>query len=307
MSQLETNEVVDSPTVETSEENNSSYAESQQPQESAVAEKEVGEVGGVKETKTLEAPTEKAVEGGKDLYKQVLEKLDIKPATAENQNTQENSMQDSSSKQESYLEQEQVKKLERAQHETQIKNVIAQDFAKIQNLMQLGLINSLQGQDLKKQVLRKAFDTIVQNEKTRQNLSPAVQNKPLNKDEVFNEFNKENPNFFSNDGRKEVLDYLKSGNVIVGKDELGKISKMVENVEQTAIDRYLKKTAHEENLNNSNEAAKQKLTANAQNSSFKDKNLSRTFTREQIGKMSSAEFAKYEPAIMEQLKKGLIR
>jgi hypothetical protein len=48
------------------------------------------------------------------------------------------------------------------------------------------------------------------------------------------------------------------------------------------------------------------LTANAQNKGFQDKNFSRTFTREQIGKMSGAEFAKYEPLIMEHLKKGLI-
>jgi len=65
--------------------------------------------------------------------------------------------------------------------------------------------------------------------------------------------------------------------------------------------------SHEKTLISSNEAAKQKLTANAQKTGFSDKNLSRTFTREQIGKMSSAEFAKYESSIMEQLKKGQIR
>jgi len=124
---------------------------------------------------------------------------------------------------------------------------------------------------------------------------------------VLNEFQKGKPDFFNPDGRKEVLDYLKSDGVIIGKDELEKISSMVENLEKTAIDRYLKNEAYQTNLNNSNEVAKQKLTANAQNSSFQDKNYSRSFTREQIGKMSGAEFAKYEPLIMDQLKKGLIQ
>ncbi len=49
-----------------------------------------------------------------------------------------------------------------------------------------------------------------------------------------------------------------------------------------------------------------RLRANAQNANFDD-TQTRVFTREQIGKMSGAEFAKYEKAIMEQLRKGLIR
>jgi hypothetical protein len=172
--------------------------------------------------------------------------------------------------------------------------------------MQLGLINSVQGQNLKQQVLKKAFDNVVQNELPQQNSPSASQNGSFDKTVVFDEFHKENPDFFNSNGRKEVLDYLKSDDVIIGKDELKKISSMVENLEKIAIERYLKKEAYQKNLNNSNEVAKQKLTANAQNKGFQDKNFSRTFTREQIGKMSGAEFAKYEPLIMEHLKKGLI-
>ena len=64
--------------------------------------------------------------------------------------------------------------------------------------------------------------------------------------------------------------------------------------------------SHEKSLNDENEIAKKRLRANAQNSTFDD-NKNRVFTREQIGKMSGAEFARNEKAIMEQLKKGLIR
>lgn len=236
-----------------------------------------------------------------DIYKQVVEKLDIKP-NQNNQDVQQKFLQDSDLLKESYL----IKKLEKSQQQVQVENIVAQDFAKIQNLMQLGLINSLQGQNLKTQVLKKAFDKIVQNETTKQNLSPAGP-KYSDKNEIFREFSKDNPDFFESDGRKEVMDYLKSDDVIIGKDELKKISSMIESVEKNAIDRYLKKIAYEKNLKNSNEAAKQKLTANAQNISSNSKNLSRTFTREQIGKMSGAEFIKNEPFIMDQLRKGLIR
>ena len=94
--------------------------------------------------------------------------------------------------------------------------------------------------------------------------------------------------------------------MVLGKDELSKISDIIRTVEKAAIDRYLQKVSHEKTLRDSNETAKQRLTANAQKSGFNG-NFLRTFTREQIGKMSSAEFVKYESAIMEQLKKGLIR
>lgn len=233
------------------------------------------------------------------LYDEVLEKLDIKPIEKK-QVIRENSMQ------------EKPQNLEQSQVTVQVENAIKQDFEKIQKLMQIGLINSEQGQNLKKQVLKKAFDKLVQTEKIRRNLPPALspqQNAATSvadKNEVFEEFSKSNPEFFTSEGRKEVLDYLKSDDVIIGKDELSKISNIIRAVEKAAIDRYLKKVTHEKTLRDSNEVAKQRLTANAQKTSSGN-NLLRTFTREQIGKMSSAEFAKYESVIMENLKKGLIK
>ena len=126
------------------------------------------------------------------------------------------------------------------------------------------------------------------------------------KNTVFEEFAKKNPNFFNIGRRSEILNYLKSDNISVDKDELSKISKIVEAVEASAIERYLQKVAHEQNLEKANLQAKQKLQANAQNTKSECKNFS-PFTREQIGKMTSAEYLKNEPLIMEQLKKGLIK
>ena len=231
------------------------------------------------------------------LYEEVLEKLDINPKE-KSQDIQDKSVKAKQDK-ENFLDKSQVA--------AQVENALAQDFGKIQKLMQAGLINSVQGQNLKKEVLKKAFDKLVQTEKNRRTSATASQQvQPASKNEVFEEFSKSNPDFFTSDGRKEVLNYLKSEDVIVGKDELSKISNIIRTVEKAAIDRYLKKVTHEKTLRDSNEVAKQRLTANAQKSSS-SANLSRTFTREQIGKMSSAEFAKYESVIMENLKKGLIK
>ena len=114
------------------------------------------------------------------------------------------------------------------------------------------------------------------------------------------------PEFFNRDGRLDVFDYLKNSNAAFDQDELSKISALVEKIENTAIERYLREKNHEKTLNSENEAAKQKLRAYAQNSAY-DGNKNLVFTREQIGKMSGAEFAKYERMIMDQLRKGLIK
>lgn len=166
-------------------------------------------------------------------------------------------------------------------------------------LLNSGFINGQQGQNLLNHIIRAALDNRVQ--QMSEDKTPV-----FDKNSAFKEFEKEKPDFFSQEGRSEILNYLKSEEIQFDKDELSKISKIVEQVEKSAIDRYLKKAAHEETLNKSNSEAKQRLKANAQNSNGGGKHKF-PFTREQIGKMTSAEFLKYEKDIMDQLKKGLIK
>ena len=155
----------------------------------------------------------------------------------------------------------------------------------IRNLVENGILNPQQGQYCMSQLAK---------QRLTQDFNPA-----------FEEFNREKPDFFDTEGRTEVLNYLRNSNTIVDKDEINTISQMVEKIEQCAIERYIKQKAHEKVLENENEAAKRRLTANAQNSTAAT-NKNKVFTREQIGRMSGAEFTKYEPLIMEQLRKGLI-
>jgi hypothetical protein len=238
-------------------------------------------------------------ENEKEMYENILERLDIK-RKEKKQDVQENSVQDKLKN----------KNSDNSQQKTQLEKSLSQDFSKIQKLVKSGLINSAQGQNLKKEVLKKAFDKLVQTEKIKRALSsgsnPKKQGNSLNINNVLKSFSQNNSNFFNSNGRKEVLNYLKSGGVSLGGGELNKISDLVRLVEKAAIDKYLQKAAHEKVLRDSNESAKQKLTANAQKSGFSG-NLTRSFTREQIGKMNGKEFAKYEPVIMEQLRKGLIK
>ena len=117
-------------------------------------------------------------------------------------------------------------------------------------------------------------------------------------------FNQENPGFFDKSARVDVLNYIR--NFDMDKDEISKIAKMIETLENSAIDGYLKQTAHDKTLNDENTAAKSKLIAYAQNSAI-DGNNNKVFTREEIGKMSGDEFVKNEKLIMEQVRQGLIK
>ncbi len=182
----------------------------------------------------------------------------------------------------------------------QMERTLAEDAAKLQNLVQRGIIDATQGQVLMSKLAQKSFEI----NQLKQEMNSPVSD--FNSQKAFADFEKEKPDFFKPEGRLEVLNYLKNSNVIVDKDEINQISTMVEKLEQSAIARYLKQKAHEKVLNDENEAAKRKLTANAQNSSVNGTST-KTFTREQIGRMSGAEFAKNERLIMEQLRKGLIQ
>lgn len=179
-----------------------------------------------------------------------------------------------------------------------INSIVSNDLRRIQKMVDDGVIDNTQGQYLVNYVIDRAYSMVKDLNQGEVQIQPQR--------DAFAEFEAENAGFFNRDGRGEVLEYLKRSGFDGDKDEISLISKMIEKLENGAVERYLKQTAHEKSLNDENEIAKQRLRANAQNSNFDDVKT-RAFTREQIGKMSGAEFAKYEKAIMEQLRKGLIR
>lgn len=192
----------------------------------------------------------------------------------------------------------------------EIKQMAVNDLNTIKNLVQAGVMTQEQGQNLMNYVTKKAFEkyTLSQNNSqtpvTGQSISTQIQ--PQMQPQMQLGQGSVTPEFFNRDGRIDVYDYLKNSNATFDEDELSKISALVEKIENTAIERYLRELQHEKTLSNENETAKQRLRANAQNSGSDGLN-NLVFTREQIGKMSGAEFAKYERAIMDQVRKGLIK
>jgi hypothetical protein len=187
-----------------------------------------------------------------------------------------------------------------SEQQEQVKKLAVEEIKKIENYVKTGQLTEQQGLNLMKFVTDRAYEkyTNLGQEQPDEQLT-----QPIEKTE---EIKKETPEFFKQDGRVDVFDYLMNSDIDFDDDEISKISSLVEKIEKSAIDRYLRTKDHEKTLNSENESAKQRLRANAQNSNS-DGLTNLVYTREQIGKMSGAEFAKHERAIMDQLRKGLIK
>ena len=187
-----------------------------------------------------------------------------------------------------------------------LEQVIGNDVQNVKNLVAQGLLSQQQGQYLlaqlsqKVQLLNAYKNAQIHSQTPLQNVqAPTAQTQ-----NPMDLFNQERPGFFEAEGRGDVLNYIKGFDM--DKDEILRIAQLVEGLENSAVDGYLKKTAYEKSLNDENARAKSKLTAYAQNTPS-DTKMNKVFTREDIGKMSGEEFAKNEKLIMEQVKQGLIK
>lgn len=188
---------------------------------------------------------------------------------------------------------------------SQLEQAIATDTLRLQTMLQQGVITKQQGQYLMAQLAKRANEiNMCKNSVPFPNQAQTQQPQTQNQMSPLETFTEQNPEFFNVRGRNVVLDYIKNYNL--DKDEISQVAKIVEQLENSAINSYLKKSAHEKSLNDENSAAKSKLNAYAQNSTG-NSNMNRIFTREDIGKMTSEEFTKNEKLIMDQVKQGLIK
>lgn len=198
-----------------------------------------------------------------------------------------------------------LREIERKMYEIEMKT--KEDISNVQTLLNVGFLSPLQAKSLVQLIMKKGNDRLLQCgiSEPKNSISDASENL-FDKKRAIIEFENENPDFFNEKGRLDVLNYVKSGSLEFDKNELVQISKLIEAVEAAAVARYLKQQEYDAKVTKTNEIAKSRLTSNAQNAKEIPSSQS-LFTREQIGKMSGAEFTKNEKLIMEQLKKGLIR
>jgi hypothetical protein len=189
-----------------------------------------------------------------------------------------------------------------------LEQLIGADVKRVQELVQKNVISPTQGQYLYKMLSGKSKIIneyrLAQAQDTQPEQPAETEEQQLPQESPMDLFNKEYPGFFEANGRADILNYIKDFDM--DKDEIVKISQMVEALERSAVENYLKKSEYEKSLNDENAIAKSRLSAYAQSPAV-DGNMTKVFTREEIGKMSGKEFTRNEDAIMAQLKKGLIK
>lgn len=188
----------------------------------------------------------------------------------------------------------------------ELEQAIGADVQNVKNMVAQGLLTQQQGHTLLVQLASKAQSINAYRDTQNMNNIPVqnVSTLTASMQSPMDLFNLERPGFFEGEGRGDVLNYIKDFEM--DKDEIFRISQLVEGLENSAVDKYLKKSAYEKSLNDENALAKSKLTSYAQNASS-DNKMNKVFTREDIGNMSGEEFAKNEKFIFEQAKRGLIK
>lgn len=120
-------------------------------------------------------------------------------------------------------------------------------------------------------------------------------------------YNFENSEFLR--ARLCLLNYLKNLDISLDAEDMKKIEDVVLELEKAAMERKSTSINSEEALNmlkNSNEIAKDRLmTGSLKGTAFQEP-PAKTFSRDEIAKMSTAEFIKNEPVINYQLQNGLL-
>ncbi len=186
-----------------------------------------------------------------------------------------------------------------------VKQAVANDLKTIAQMIAKGKLTPQQGAILKDKLLQKAFGSNTLPPRSNQPQMQAQAQEQVSVD-PFGEFEKTNPQFFSSDARNSVKSYMQQQFDSISPDELNKVVDLIKIIEEAAVSSFQQTKENESVLEKTNSEAKKRLLSSALNAS-KSVSGSKTFTREEIGKMSPDEFRENEPAIMEQLRKGQIK
>ena len=136
--------------------------------------------------------------------------------------------------------------------------------------------------------------------------TPAKTDEPPAQEQAKEPVAEQNGDYSASGNYSEIFDYLKKLVPSLSNENYQALSGMLGNIENKAVEKYNKQADYEKNLKNQNDSDKRRMTSNAQGYGY-DGNKNRTFTRAEIGKMSTKEFLKNEAVIFEQLRKGNIQ
>ncbi len=173
-------------------------------------------------------------------------------------------------------------------------------------------------------VLLKIIDTQT-GESIKQNMAATFNNNGvsnqtgwnLNQYNAFKDSSMQKPNTEANfdiskseflKARECLLNYLQNLDIELNREDLKNIEAVVLELEKAALLRQQVKNSENafELLNKNNEIAKERLMTGSMQGSGVQNPPNKTFSRDEIAKMSTAEFIKNEPIINYQLQNGLL-
>ncbi len=173
-------------------------------------------------------------------------------------------------------------------------------------------------------VLLKIIDTQT-GESIKQNMAATFNNNGvsnqtgwnLNQYNAFKDSSLQKPNTEANfdiskseflKARECLLNYLQNLDIELNREDLKNIEAVVLELEKAALLRQQVKNSENafELLNKNNEIAKERLMTGSMQGSGIQNPPNKTFSRDEIAKMSTAEFIKNEPIINYQLQNGLL-
>lgn len=177
----------------------------------------------------------------------------------------------------------------------------------VDTLVLLKIIDTQTGESIKQNMAATFNNNGVSNQ-TGWNLNQynAFKDSSLQKPNIEADFDITKSEFLK--ARECLLNYLQNLDIELNREDLKNIEAVVLELEKAALLRQQVKNSENafELLNKNNEIAKERLMTGSMQGSGIQNPPNKTFSRDEIAKMSTAEFIKNEPMINYQLQNGLL-
>ena len=115
-----------------------------------------------------------------------------------------------------------------------------------------------------------------------------------------------NNNFFNSQSRQNLKNFFQENFKLGGNFDENTFVDLIKKIEEQAINGYEQQKNFSQTLERSNNAAKEKLTSQVQNTAPSNETATKIYTRAEIDKMSLEDYQKNEKEIFEQVEQGLI-
>lgn len=193
----------------------------------------------------------------------------------------------------------------------------------IDSLVNMGRIDSETGMNLKNQVLKSVFQKSLQNradlpflntqDTNRDSIAETMQMqsnmqaaKTPSVSEILQQFEQQHQGFFNSPSRQTFKEYLIAKFDELDLQELAVMAKIVEAMENEAVENFKSQNSHQKAIEDANNQAKMRLNSFCFKPGQNVQDVGRNFSRQDVNNMSLEDFNKNEKQIMKQLRHEML-